>query len=398
MERSALMRGNMRILMVTNTYLPARNGVAAVVSLYVRELRERGHDVHVLTYEHPRRTGPDHELHEVPAWGGMHGEFEVGPVWRLPEGVSERRFDVVHVHHPVLLGAAGVGLALDHRSPIVFTCHSNHTDYFDEYGWGLLRPLKGLLAARIARLVNRCDIALAPSTHVAAEMERWGVTTDIEMLEAAADTTRVPPMPREEARAKLGLGPDERIALYVGRISKEKRVDRLVDEFALAYREVPGARLILAGDGDRASEVGRRALSLGLDGAVTALPGLDGETLGAWYSAADVLTSGSQSETGPLIVVEAMACGTPCVAYDAPGFEDRISDGVNGLLVPCERGALGAGLARVLSDPELRGRLAAGAVVRAGDYTPAAVIDRLEACYTGLVADTLPRGANAPLA
>lgn len=386
----------MRILMVTNTYLPARNGVAAVVSLYVRELAERGHDVHVLTYEHPRRTERMHGVHEVPAWGGMRGEFEVGPVWRLPESVLERRFDVVHVHHPVLLGAAGVKLGAKSGTPVVFTCHSNHTDYFDEYGWGLLKPLKGALAARIAGVVNRCDVALAPSTHVAAEMERWGVVTDIEMLEAAADTTRVPPMPREAARAALGLRRDERVVLYVGRISKEKRVDRLVEEFALAAREVPGARLVLAGDGDQAQAVHARARSLGVDDAVTALPGLDGETLGAWYSAADVLTSGSQSETGPLIVVEAMACGTPSVAYDAPGFEDRIDDGANGLLVSCERGALGAGLARVLGDHELRERLAAGAAERAERYTPATIISRLEGCYAGLVADTLPRGASAP--
>jgi len=386
----------MRILMVTNTYLPARNGVAAVVSLYVRELTARGHDVHVLTYEHPRRTEHMHEVHEIPAWGGMRGEFEVGPVWRLPESVLERRFDVVHVHHPVLLGTAGVGLGRRGGSPVVFTCHSNHTDYFDEYGWGLLKPLKGALAARIAGVVNRCDVALAPSTHVAAEMERWGVTTDIEMLEAAADTTRVPPMPRDEARAKLGLGPDEHVALYVGRISKEKRVDRLVNEFAVAYREVPGARLILAGDGDQAPAVHARARALGLDGAVTALPGLGGEMLGAWYSAADVLTSGSQSETGPLIVVEAMACGTPSVCYDAPGFEDRIDDGVNGLLVAREDGALGAGLARVLGDRGLREQLAAGALERAARYTPETIIRELETCYAGLVADTLPRGAGAP--
>jgi 1,2-diacylglycerol 3-alpha-glucosyltransferase len=386
----------MRILMVTNTYLPARNGVAAVVSLYVRELTERGHDVHVLTYEHPRRTEKMHEVHEVPAWTGMHGEFEVGPVWRLPESVIERRFDIVHVHHPVLLGPAGVRLGVESGTPVVFTCHSNHTDYLDEYGWGLLRPLKGVLAARIASVVNRCDVALAPSTHVAAEMERWGVLTDIEMLEAAADTTRVPPMPRAQAREALGLGPEDKVALYVGRISNEKRVDRLVEEFAIAAREVPGARLVLAGDGGRASAVRARARALGLDGAVTALPGLDGEALGTWYSAADVLTSGSQSETGPLIVVEAMACGTPSVAYDAPGFEDRIVNGVNGLLVPCERGALGTGLARVLGDGELRERLAAGAAERATRYTPETIIRELEACYAGLVADTLPRGASAP--
>jgi glycosyltransferase involved in cell wall biosynthesis len=113
-------------------------------------------------------------------------------------------------------------------------------------------------------------------------------------------------------------------------------------------------------------------------------PSAGGE-LGAWYSAADIHVSASASETGPLTVVEAMACGTPTIAFRGPGFEDRVIDGVNGLLPDRTPGALGAAMAAVLSDPSLRERLSQGAVSRAERYTPVKAVDELESCYSGLL-------------
>jgi glycosyltransferase involved in cell wall biosynthesis len=96
--------------------------------------------------------------------------------------------------------------------------------------------------------------------------------------------------------------------------------------------------------------------------------------------------SASRSETGPLTVVEAMSCGCPTVALRAPGFEDRIADGVNGLLAEDRPGELGASMARVLADPGLRSRLSAGAAERAPRYAPAAVTDRMLTVYVSLLA------------
>ena len=111
------------------------------------------------------------------------------------------------------------------------------------------------------------------------------------------------------------------------------------------------------------------------------LSALDGEQLGLWYSAADIHVSASRSETGPLTVVEAMACGTPTVAFRAPGFEDRVESGVNGILVEDRPGALGEGMAAVLCDEGMLERLRQGALDRAPRYTVDAVTDRLVGMY-----------------
>lgn len=372
----------MRILMVTDTYAPARNGVAVWVATTVRELRARGHDVQVLTYRHDRRAPGEPDVIELPAWVGLDPDFKVAPILSgLPEEAEHGSWDIVHVHHPILLGPEGVRIGRRTGAKVFFTCHSVYTDYLDEYAWGLGSFLKRPLSRRVARFVNRCDVALAPSTHVAAWMREWGVSVTVDMLEAPADIRRVPPMDRTRARAALGLAADARIALYVGRLAEEKRLEELMDEFAAGTRAIDASLLVFAGGGRLEGTLARRAERLGLADRVRVLTALNGEELGLWYSAADVNVSASRSETGPLTVVEAMACGTPTVAFRAPGFEDRVADAINGLLVEDRPGALGEAIGRVLADGELRDRLSRGAEQRAPRYSVDAVTERLLGMY-----------------
>lgn len=374
----------LRILMVTDTYAPARNGVAMWVALSVRELRARGHEVAVLTYAHDLRPKGQQGLIELPAWFGLDSDFKVAPVLSgLPAAAETGAWDVVHVHHPILLGPEGVRLGRRAGAKVVFTCHSVYTDYLDEYYWGVGRFLKPALNRRTAAFVGGCDLALAPSSRVVRWLRENGVSTRIEMLEAPADTDRIVRTPRAEARVALGLG-EEPVALYVGRIADEKRIDVLVDEFATCCGDLPGATLALAGRGVRARSVARQVRRLGIEDRVRLLGALGGDQLGLWYSAADIGVSASRSETGPLTVVEAMACGCPTVALDAPGFEDRITDGWNGLLAADRPGALAEAMGRALGDSVLRARLAAGALESAPRYSPAANAERMLAMYGDL--------------
>jgi 1,2-diacylglycerol 3-alpha-glucosyltransferase len=373
--------------MVTDTYAPARNGVAVWSSMTVRELRKRGLDVEVLTYAHDRRPKGEPGMYELPAWFGLEDDFKIAPILSgLPDEVERGAWDIVHVHHPILLGPEGVRVGRRCGAKVIFTCHSVYTDYLDEYYWGVGKFMAGMLERRIGRFINGCDVALAPSTHVAEWMRAdCRVTTGIELMEAPSDTTRVPPVPREEARAQLSLG-EERVALYVGRLAEEKRLDELLDEFEIASRRVPNAVLALAGEGLVGPHLVRRAERRGLHERFRLLSALNGTQLGLWYSAADINVSASRSETGPLTVVEAMSCGTPTVALRAPGFEDRVEDGVNGLLAEDRPGALGDAIARVLADEELRARLSHGASARAPRYSTDAVCDRLVGMYERVLA------------
>jgi 1,2-diacylglycerol 3-alpha-glucosyltransferase len=225
---------------------------------------------------------------------------------------------------------------------------------------------------------------LAPSTHAAGKLEAWGVRTPVRLVEAAPDLDRISPLPRAEARRRLGIGEDRPLALYVGRIAREKRIETLIAEFAVAHAQVPGALLVLVGAGPQGAQVERVARTYRLDSAVRFVGPNAGGDLGLWYSAADIHVSASGTETGPLTVVEAMACGTPTVAFRGPGFEDRIADGVNGRLAERTDGALGDAMAAVLGDRALLARLGEGARARATRYTPEREVALLEAAYEEL--------------
>lgn len=368
--------------MVTNTYEPGRNGVAVFVRMLRRELRCRGHEVEVLTAKLPGRV-PDPGVHEVPSVRGLADDFP----WPLavsgvPRSLRGERFDIVHVHHPVLLGPVGKRFADACGCRTVFTAHSVYTDYLDMYFRGVLRPLKPSVARHIARFVDGFDLALSPSTHVRRVMRDWGVTARIEMLEGGAD---VEPVQRDAARAMLGVPPAVPVALSVARLAPEKRHDVTIREFALALRLVPDARLVIVGDGGEWRRLERLAGELGVGENVRILGGVDREQLAAWYSAADVLVASSLFETGPLTVVEAMACGTPTVAYDAPGFEDRVTTGDNGILADRRHGELAAAMASVLGNGEVRARLSAGALHHAAEHTTARVAETLLGYYEELL-------------
>ncbi len=372
----------MRILMVTNTYAPARNGVAGWVSMSVRELREAGHEVDVLTYAHERREPGLAGVIEVPAWAGLDRDFRVAPVLSgLPRAATERAYDVVHVHHPILLGKAGAELGERTGAAVAFTCHSVYTDYLEEYYWGVGRVLEPRVRRMCAAFADGCDVVFAPSARAASWVRDCGATCRIERVDPPADTVRIRSMPRDRARSALGLAVDRPLAFYVGRVADEKRVGDLVREFERTLVEVPDALLAIGGTGRRVPAIARYIRRRGLGDSVRLLGPLDGDQLGAWYSAADTAVSASRREAGPLVVVEAMACACPVVALRAPGFVDRLVDEVNGLLVDDVEGAIGDGIARILLDPELRQRLADGARERAPLYTPRAVTDRQTRVY-----------------
>jgi glycosyltransferase involved in cell wall biosynthesis/SAM-dependent methyltransferase len=164
------------------------------------------------------------------------------------------------------------------------------------------------------------------------------------------DTTTFAPRPSRTAR-------DRKALLYVGRLSREKNLDRLVGAVG---RLAPPARLVVIGAGDRRVELERHAVAAGADvefrGVVP-----HGE-LPAHFNSADAFVLPSLTEGHPKALIEAMACGLPCAVSARGGNLALVKDGVSGLLFdPEDTGAMVRALERVLTDSDLAGRLGAAA-------------------------------------
>ena len=146
--------------------------------------------------------------------------------------------------------------------------------------------------------------------------------------------------------------------LYIGRVRRYKGVDWVMRSMPRVLERVPGARLVVVGDGPYLPELRRTALRLGVQAAVEFAGFLPLAEKVRWLNQSWVLVQPSPKEGWGLTVVEAGACGTPVIAADSPGLRDSVRDGETGLLVPWGDDArLADAMVSVLGDPALRSRL-----------------------------------------
>jgi glycosyltransferase involved in cell wall biosynthesis len=195
------------------------------------------------------------------------------------------------------------------------------------------------------------------------------------------------------------------LAVFVGRLERYKRLDVFLAAMAELRRTGLDAHAVVAGAGDALDTVRAQVRTLGL-GSCVEVPGfVDEAEKVRLLQAAHVAVQPSEKEGWGLTVIEANACGTPCVAAAVPGLRDSVRDGETGLLVPPrDPRAFADALARVLVDEAFRARLTAGALAWAArfrwEHAAAAVGETLDAAcgrvYTPLEAATLSLRLRAP--
>ena len=207
-------------------------------------------------------------------------------------------------------------------------------------------------------------IIAATETDRRAMLRHYGALAPISVIPGGVDLERFRPMPRSLARAALGLDPDAKVLLFVGRIQRLKGLEVLLRAFA-RLGDLP-ARLVIVGgvrstphEAREITRLGHVAGRLGISERVTFVGAVSHERLPAYYAAADVTVMPSSYESFGLVAVESLACGTPVVCTRVGGLASIIRDGETGFLVPWRDPALFADRLRVvLTDEALRGRMA----------------------------------------
>ncbi|MEC3994212.1 glycosyltransferase family 4 protein [Actinacidiphila sp. DG2A-62] len=170
----------------------------------------------------------------------------------------------------------------------------------------------------------------------------------------------------------------EKVVASVGRLSHQKGIDMLLDAWAEAAPRQPGWRLKIYGAGELEAPLKAQCTALGLDDSVEWV----GQTsdVPAALRGASVFVQSSRGEGFPLALLEAMACGLPCAAFDcAPGVHEIIDDGVDGLLArPGNTSELARQLVKLMADAELRDRMGDLARENVQRYTPESITRRWE--------------------
>ncbi len=331
-ESYASQASSLRIAMVTETFPPEVNGVAMTLGRIVGGLLSRGHAVQVVRPRQPTEaTGSPREgLDEVlsrgaplPAYGdlrfGLPAKSRLTRLWR------EKRPDIVHVVTEGPLGWSAVAAARKLQLPVTSSFHTNFQSYSQHYGIGLLKtPIDSYLR----KLHNRTLATMVPTQAMVLELEARGYR-NVTLLSRGVAIEQFRPEHRSHGlRAAWGAGPDDLVVMLVGRLAKEKNVGLVVAAFRAIQARVPGARLVLVGDGPQ-----RTVLEESCPQAHFAGVRKD-QDLAAHYASADMFLFPSVTETFGNVVPEALASGLAVVAYDQAAARELIVSGENGWLVP----------------------------------------------------------------
>jgi glycosyltransferase involved in cell wall biosynthesis len=379
----------MRVALYTNNYVPFCGGVTVSVETLRRGLEARGHEAWVLAPRFPGAAAdPPRVLRYPSVPASTYPEFPLAiPFARaIAARVRALDVDVFHAHHPFLLGPAAARLARRQGRPLVFTYHTRYEKYahYVPFSRAVVERAAVALSTRFAQ---RADAVIAPSARVRDELQRQDVRAPIAVVPTGVDLMRFRPGDRAAARRALGLALDEPLLLYVGRLDREKSVDRVLRAFDHVAGTLSQACLLLVGQGKEA--VALRALAATLSSAprVRFLGARAHDTLAVCYQAADLFLFASETETQGLVLAEAAACGLAAVAVTGPGCDEVVRDGVTGVLAKPETTALAEAALGLLLDDERRATMGVRArAVAEREFDVRLQIDRTLAVYAAALA------------
>jgi 1,2-diacylglycerol 3-alpha-glucosyltransferase len=322
----------MRIVMMTNTYLPHVGGVARSVDGFCRALRDLGHQIMVIAPEFPGIPEAETDVVRVPAIQRFNGsDFSVRlPVPGLLDEPLERFHpDLIHSHHPFLLGDTALRVASTRGLPVVFTHHTLYEEY-THYVSSDSDAIKRFVIDLSTGYANLCDHVIAPSQSVAAMLQQRGVTSPITVVPTGVELPKFAKRSGRRIRKTLGIPQDAFVSGHIGRLAPEKNLMFLTRAVARFLQERPQAWFLVAGSGPLDGPMKAHFGEAGVLERVRFAGILQGRDLADAYDAMDVFAFASKSETQGMVMAEAMAAGTPVIALDASGVREVVRDGVNG--------------------------------------------------------------------
>ncbi|WP_284274207.1 glycosyltransferase [Mesorhizobium huakuii] len=326
----------MKILMLTNTFTPYIGGVANSVTWLAESLRAVGHRVLIIAPEFDGAPEDETGVLRIPAlqrFGGSDFSVPIPLSRPLDEALDVFQPDIVHSHHPFLLGDTALRVSATRNLPIIYTYHTRY-ELYGHYVSQDSPVLKRLVLSLALGYCDLCDAVIAPSQSIAQFLTEHGVKTPVTVVPTGIDATRFDHGDRKRLRSASGIPSDAFVVGHVGRLAPEKNLEYLTEAVKQFLTSHAGAHFLVVGCGETMTHIQDTLTGAGLGGRVHLVGALTGTELADAYAAMDVFAFSSHSETQGLVLVEAMAAGIPVVALDAPGAREVVIDSRNGRLPP----------------------------------------------------------------
>ena len=326
----------MKVLITTDWYEPVINGVVTSVMNLSRKLRERGHEVKILTLS---RTCHSYIEGDV-IYAGSIGMGCIYPQARVKiptvagdymEMLLDWKPDIVHSQCEFSTFFLAKKIASELHIPIVHTYHTVYEDYTHYFSpqkaWG-----RNIVQLMTRKLANAVETLIAPSDKIRKILEGYQVSCPVEVIPSGISLEKYQACKeedwREKIRAQLGIPQDALVLVYVGRMAKEKNIEELLEYQQEA--EKYGVILLLVGDGPHLPELKKKAEELKVTEHVIFTGMIAPEEVGHYYQAGDLFVSASISETQGMTYAEALAGGIPLLCRRDGCLEQVVTNGENG--------------------------------------------------------------------
>ncbi len=362
----------MRIGIFTNCYHPMVNGVVGAVSLLRKGFLEAGHEVYIFTPAFGDYQDTDNGIYRYPAVDLTRKvKYPVAIPYspRIKRVIQGLKLDLIHSHHPFVLGPLAFKVAREKQIPIVYTFHTQ----YDQYTHYVPLP-SGLVSwfskRQVRNFSQKVDQITTPADSARQILLGYGVTNPIEVIPNPVDLSKFSGNNGRIIREKYGLNA-EKLLINIGRIAPEKNLGSLLTSFKKMLAKAPAGslKLMIVGDGPELNNLIRMADSLGIKNEVIFTGLVEPAIVPQYLAAADLFVMTSTSEVKPLAQLESLASGVPIVAVSAAGANDTIVHGENGLLVSQEPVEISEAVVGLVFNPEQLSKFKKSALQTAVGYS-----------------------------
>lgn len=383
----------MHIANFTNTYLPVISGVVRSIRSFRDELTHQGHNVFIFAQEHADYVDQDPFIFRYPSLNlptGIDIPAAIPISLYVDRVLPAVKLDVIHTHHPFLLGQTAATKAQELNLPLIFTFHTQYREY-THYIPFPMETIQNFLKNAVDRwlqdYMRRCQHIIIPSESMRETLVNdYGLKNNFTVIPTGVNLEAYRSANGEKIRKKQHWEKDI-VMISVGRLASEKNWPTLLNATALVLKDFPRFRLVLIGDGPDKKGLEDLAKELGIQKRITFTGSIRFSEIPAYMKAANLFGFASITETQGLATLEAMAAGLPVVAVDASGTRDILKHGQQGYLVENNAEALAAGIKKLLSNPDRMQKFAAAAYKKAQSFNIEKLTERLLAVYEQAIRD-----------
>ncbi len=385
---------SLHIAIFTDSYRPSVNGITTSIDHLTVRLAERGHRFTILS---PTITPELQSLHKnitlmnVPSLpASYYEEFRWSTLrtTKIQEKLEGTGIDLIHFMTPVFTCYLGIKIARKLNVPLVGTYHTLIADpnYYEQLFNGVVRATPESVWYYTNLYYNAADLVTAPTQNMINLLEEHGCTTEKIALSNGIDPSQFDNSRSEEIKTRYGLG--DKTVLYVGRVSKEKNINILIDAFEKVYEALPEAQLLIVGDGPKRKEIEKYASRKKAASRIIFTGMIPHEELikSGIFGACRLFATASETETQGITLLEALHCGLPCVGADALGVSETIMHSRTGFLVPPRSiDIMAQSMLEILKDSKLQKKMSEEAREWIKIHYIDTIISRWEEIYVDLI-------------